>query len=653
VSECSGVLCKASKNRLNESNMKQDPTVSVVLSSYNHEKYITKAVESIINQTYGFKNIELIAIDDCSKDNTGIILKDLSERYGFSFTQNIVNKGLVPNRNLGFKTAKGKYVCGIGSDDYWHPERLEKQVKFMEAHPQYPMTYGHVFYLKNNEIITWKHPRYRGGRLFEDLFLVNYHIPSPTYMFRKEIFDEIGLYDETLKIEDWYMNLKIAEKYEIGFIDDFLSYYRIHDNNISNNHKLLYDNQYKIIQLYRSNELYEDALNQFYIRKFNDIAWKDRIEALKLLPKVIGKLTDRRVLKGILRLFLFKKPEIYSHLTSPAKFNPLNLVYSIFPFRLLRKIINRKVIIINYHSLKNIDPDPEINKNPYRSFNEFKKDLKFIKQHFNVIGMRDFIDYQKGLKGLPKNAIVLTVDDGLTSAYEQLYPLFKEFSFPATFFVNNSFIDNHDLHFERKANLLVHFLENSNVSPEIISNLKNLLKKEHKFKDSLIESIRNIDFGNRHLLDGIASILNFSFAEYLKKNKVYLTSQEISEMIKNGMCFGGHSKEHPNFKDLDLQTQVSQAVESVLWVKENFNLDYAVYANPYTDRVLSLKFYEQIKGKIDYSFGSAGLDKDPVKTNFQRILIETTGLNSKAAFNRVYIKALRNKMEGKDSIKRN
>ena len=71
------------------------PLVSVIVPAYNHELYITQTIESIVNQSYGYENIELIVIDDCSKDNTGIILKEMQKKYLFTLIHNEENIGVV------------------------------------------------------------------------------------------------------------------------------------------------------------------------------------------------------------------------------------------------------------------------------------------------------------------------------------------------------------------------------------------------------------------------------------------------------------------------------------------------------------------------------------------------------------------------------
>jgi len=120
------------------------PLVSVIISVYNHELYIKEMIESIVNQTYGFENIQLIVIDDCSGDNSAKVVQEQKSMYEFFFFQNKENKGICKNINYALTLAKGEYVCITGSDDYWALDKLTKQVVYMEAVPNAAVCSGNV-----------------------------------------------------------------------------------------------------------------------------------------------------------------------------------------------------------------------------------------------------------------------------------------------------------------------------------------------------------------------------------------------------------------------------------------------------------------------------------------------------------------------------
>ena len=108
--------------------------VTVLIPSYNHQKYIKDAILSVINQTY--KNIELIVIDDGSSDDSPQIIRSLGKKYNFKYIIR-ENRGICATLNEALNMAKGVYFCGLGSDDMFFPEKIEKQVNFMLNNPEY------------------------------------------------------------------------------------------------------------------------------------------------------------------------------------------------------------------------------------------------------------------------------------------------------------------------------------------------------------------------------------------------------------------------------------------------------------------------------------------------------------------------------------
>ena len=112
-----------------------NPLVSVIIPCYNAEKYVEEAVRSIMTQTY--KNIEILVTEDCSTDNTLKILKNLEkEDSRIKVIQNKKNLKIVKSLNNMINIAQGKYIARMDADDISLPERIEKQVRFMEENPE-------------------------------------------------------------------------------------------------------------------------------------------------------------------------------------------------------------------------------------------------------------------------------------------------------------------------------------------------------------------------------------------------------------------------------------------------------------------------------------------------------------------------------------
>lgn len=288
---------------------KNDPLVSIVVPSYNHEKYITRCIESILSQDY--TNYELIVIDDGSTDNSAEILKDLQIKHGFLLEINC-NQGVAKTLNRGFRDlAKGKYFTFCASDDYWLPGKLRKQVQFMEENPDFAMVYGKADIieetgqkLKNNNRI--KEKKYKGGYIFKELIFLDFH-PPVNYLLRAEVIRELGYYREHIWAEDFDMNLRIAIKYPIGFICEFLSCYRINNSipSKSLSFKTIFSHKDSIDQ-FKNSEYYNEAVKRWYYRCFTWYApFKfGKILALKGMVRNLDQIYKKEFFTSVIVLLV-------------------------------------------------------------------------------------------------------------------------------------------------------------------------------------------------------------------------------------------------------------------------------------------------------------------------------------------------------------
>ena len=214
------------------------PLVSVIMPSYNHERYISEAIESVLNQT--FTDFELIIIDDASKDESKQIIESYrkkDDRIKAIFHDR--NMGVERTANDGIELANGKFIALFASDDVWLPEKLEEQLKVFQRDPQVGLVYSDAYIInerKNNEVTKFSDTStfYRGDIYKKLLCADSKFIPGLTIMVKKECFDRVGLQDpETHGIGDYDMLLRITKEYNVDFVDKPLAKYRQHSSNIS------------------------------------------------------------------------------------------------------------------------------------------------------------------------------------------------------------------------------------------------------------------------------------------------------------------------------------------------------------------------------------------------------------------------------------
>ena len=210
----------------------KNPLISVVIPCFNSEKFIRESVESVLNQTY--KNIEIIVIDDGSDDSTPSILQEFS---GFLTVLNQKNSGAGSARNAGLEASNGEYIAFLDSDDYWDPDKISKQLNLI-LHEKLDLVYCGGKIIEKNSNETLLIPKFRGD-------CYKYFILYPTQaiillgcssaLFRKSILLSSGYFDSAFKgaAEDWDFFRRVCIYAKVGYLDDSLVGYRIHENNVS------------------------------------------------------------------------------------------------------------------------------------------------------------------------------------------------------------------------------------------------------------------------------------------------------------------------------------------------------------------------------------------------------------------------------------
>ncbi|MDR0789418.1 MAG: glycosyltransferase [Bacteroidales bacterium] len=211
--------------------------------TYNHEDYIAQAIEGVLMQKTDFP-IELVISEDCGTDRTREICIDYQQKY-----PDII-KLLLPEHNLGVsqnfmqtvRACKGRYIAMCEGDDYWTDFlKLQKQVDFMEANPDYGLVHTrfeiyYQAYSKFNTTVLCK----KEGNIFKDLLFDNF-IGTLTVLLRKELYEEAfsaGILD-LFMMSDYPFWLYIAKRNKVGYIKDCTAVYRYLEESVSHNNDQL------------------------------------------------------------------------------------------------------------------------------------------------------------------------------------------------------------------------------------------------------------------------------------------------------------------------------------------------------------------------------------------------------------------------------
>ena len=213
-----------------------EPKVTVIIPSYNYGHFLGEAIQSVLDQS--LQEWELIVVDDGSTDNTReVVAAFVAPRIHYIHQQ---NRGNPAARNAALRLAKGEYVAFLDADDVWFPEKLKRQVAQLDS---LPPTVGLVYsdvYLFNNEDGTIIRRFMQGrrppqGRILRELLdTEGWFISDTGSLIRREVFQRVGLYDESLWwYEDWEMWVRIAATYEVAAMDEPVARCRRHSANLS------------------------------------------------------------------------------------------------------------------------------------------------------------------------------------------------------------------------------------------------------------------------------------------------------------------------------------------------------------------------------------------------------------------------------------
>lgn len=192
----------------------------MIIPTYRRANLIGRAIQSIISQTY--KDFEIIVVDDGSNDNTEETIRSIKDER-IIYIRHDKNQGAPAARNTGIKAALGNYIAFQDSDDYWHPQKLEKQIKVFENSPsEVGVVYTGFFRIVNGikEYIPYSWVTKKEGDIHKELLKGNF-IALSSIVVRKECFKKVGLFDERLpRLQDWEFVIRISKYYSFKFIEE-------------------------------------------------------------------------------------------------------------------------------------------------------------------------------------------------------------------------------------------------------------------------------------------------------------------------------------------------------------------------------------------------------------------------------------------------
>ncbi|MGB9696179.1 MAG: glycosyltransferase family 2 protein [Ignavibacteria bacterium] len=258
------------------------PKISIIMPVYNIEKYLAKAIEGILSQT--FKDFELIIIDDASTDNTVKIINGFDDNR-IILVRNSVHQGLVAQLNSGLKLAKAEFIARMDGDDLHHSERLSIQYNILKSSSNIDIVGSNIIYIDENDnpIIEKSLPEHHS-----DIEFMMPFIPSVIHgsiLVRKSVLDSVNGYDSAHSCEDIDLFLRLLKKgHKFYNVQKPLLYYRILPKS-KLYHRKQYNDYYEISKRYIT-EFYRNPLGNETIDEYN--------YRMGLVEYYLGKISEAR-----------------------------------------------------------------------------------------------------------------------------------------------------------------------------------------------------------------------------------------------------------------------------------------------------------------------------------------------------------------------
>ncbi len=204
--------------------IENNPLTSVIIPVYNCDRYLPEAIESVLNQTY--QQFEIIVVDDGSTDKTAQIATIFSDKIRYVYQE---NSGPSTARNTGIKIAKGEIITFLDADDLWSQNKLQLQLAYLGENPSQEVVIGCTQFMQ----LTLGDERQKFAEIGEPRIFLN----LGSAIFRKSVFEQVGLFDETLRYSedvDWF-NRARESAIAILMHQEVVLFYRQHEQNMTRN----------------------------------------------------------------------------------------------------------------------------------------------------------------------------------------------------------------------------------------------------------------------------------------------------------------------------------------------------------------------------------------------------------------------------------
>lgn len=326
---------------------------------------------------------------------------------------------------------------------------------------------------------------------------------------------------------------------------------------------------------------------------------------------------------------------------------------SFFPMSFLQAASPVRTLLPYHHTVSNETLDHIIHLYCYKNEQQFESDLDVLLKNNSLISPVKLIELVKKGQPLPANTFLLSFDDGFREVYDVIAPILKRKGVPAIFFINPDFLDNKKLFYRCKISLLLGEFKNSKVSNGQLQEWKDILATKILAAGNFEADLKKVTQENAHLLDEMAAVIHYSFDDYLKTQRPFLTTSQVKSLHEDGFTIGAHSMSHPYYQLLPFEEQVNQTVDSVKYVNELLGINDTCFSFPHSDAGLSQSLIVELNKKnIPAFFGIRNQQEENSNKILHRFNAERPGINMQKQIKGIYFMLWIKHLTGTDKVKR-
>ena len=283
-------------------------------------------------------------------------------------------------------------------------------------------------------------------------------------------------------------------------------------------------------------------------------------------------------------------------------------------------LCSKQTIFLTNHLVNDIKVDHIKHLYQFKNTVQFHQDCETLQHNYQAINIDELLVQ----KTIPENSFLLTFDDGLAEIYKFIFPILNNKNIKAIFFINPNFVNNQKMLYKHKISLIIDDLTKKEFPEDKLNAICKILDICYNTTNKFVHTIKNTKYSESDKLDTVCELLKIDIQQYLYQHQPYITKSQIQEMIDAGYYFGGHTMSHPRLNELSHEQQKAEILQSINWLKSNFDIQYSMFAFPFTDKNISRKLINELFA-YDQNiliFGNSGLKRDIDPRIIQRFSLE-------------------------------